>query len=154
MARLTWAVICRSSSIDKDRNVASLLEIIEEIAVGTLPEDALKTGPIRLAGSGGNAAELVSLWWREDLDIPETVDARFRLLDPTGKELNTQEFSIDLSADYKRMRHRLYFPALLYNGPGVYLYTLQQRSHRKGGKWTTVAKVPLEMTVDAAKTDE
>ncbi len=151
MAKHQWSVLCRKSIVDKDDNVISLLDVLEEIRIiGALPQD-MHDKNLELAKSGqGNsplAIQLVSFWIREDKKKSEVSSGRVLIIDPKGKEITKQEFKIDLSKA-TRTRHKMIFPGVPFNGNfGIYNFITQQK---KGGKarWITVSENLFEVKGD------
>jgi hypothetical protein len=67
MIRHVWSVLCRNASIDVQTNNVCLLNTIEEFNIPFIPS---KERPFIFVG------ELVSLWVRENEDIPNTGEMR------------------------------------------------------------------------------
>ena len=67
MARLVSAVLCRSSSIDKQTNLPSLFELIEEFTVQQVPDNAVAGQTV----IENIEFQVVSLWARSKRDKPE-----------------------------------------------------------------------------------
>lgn len=152
MATHIWSVLCRRSIVDQEDDTMSLIEIVEGFKTKEeIPEDAYKKGPAQIM-NGAEALRMVSFWGRDDRNKGELAKGRLRLLGPAGKALIQQEFDIDLR-EHQRSRNVLRFPALLFSGPGTYMYTIQMMSVGKSkvAKWITVAKVPLDVNIDGVK---
>lgn len=148
MATNIWSVLCKSTAIDRDTNTLSLFEIIEGIEIQDIPKEAYEDAPIQLSGNGGDVACLVSYWWRDDPSKKERAEGRCRVIGPNKKEIYSHAFKIDLTS-HSKSRHILRFSGLLFCGPGIYQYTLQQRViTEKSSRWRTVAKVPLDMRIN------
>jgi len=139
-----WTVLCRFSVVDQQRNNISLIEIIEQLsAVGKVESDAEIQGlPFPV--------ELVSLWTRTDLAIPEEGRARVRILSPEQEVLNqdeSHEYPIDLT-QFHRFRAMGKFDVLPYVGNGVY-YFIVEYWNEQDDSWLKVASVPLYITLQS-----
>ena len=134
-----WTVVCERSLIDKDSNNLSLINVIEQIQIGSLEEIPEGAPP----PTGGGRIEVVTMWSRSNLETPETTNTRTIFYSPTGDELVRNEPYIDLT-EFKRLRARwLYIGLPPYSGDGQYTFVVQQEVD---GEWRTEAEVPLEIS--------
>jgi hypothetical protein len=152
MAVCAWAVLCRKSVVDKKENSLSMFEVMENISFddNAPPEDAYKDKAV-IIGSGGEAAHFVSLWWRDEKQTPEAINARFSVVSPAGKSIYSKEFEIALES-HERARHVFRMPGFFYQGPGRYLYRMEVRKKAKTRvRWEVVAEVPVNVGLPAEK---
>jgi hypothetical protein len=137
MAEHLWTVLCTKASIDSTTNNLSLFEVIEELAISSFPEN--QTALIALS------ADLATLCIRSKLDTPEKAQGRTTVIGPSGRELGTGLFEIDLST-HPRCRSITRFNALPVEGPGEYYFVIAFSDN--GTSWREVARVPLFVKID------
>lgn len=135
-----WTVLCSASTIDKDTNNVSLLNVIERITIfGQSP-------PKGEVGAVPNPASIVSLWGRSDLNTPERGTVLMIIeFDEGGKPIQTDphEIGIDLS-EYQRLRTRLNLNLLPIMGEGRHWIRVSLRHSNEDG-WTPVVSIPYEI---------
>src|SRR5687768_16274240 len=121
--RHVWSVLCSKSTVDRETNNVSLIEVLEQLEI---------TATVTRIGSSGQAAppiptipgapftgELVTLWARTDPAQPARGIARVRLLSPQGAELAAFEYAIDVSTN-ARLRNQGRVQGLRLAGDGWY----------------------------------
>jgi hypothetical protein len=91
--------------------------------------------------------ELVSLWSRVELDKPTAGEARITVLTPVGKRSVPNVTAIDLR-EFRRLRSRSQIAGLPLDRPGLYWFVVELRQEEQN-KWTEVAKIPLEISIDS-----
>ena len=136
MIRLVWALLCRSSAVDRDSNSLSIFDVAEEL---TLLE------PINSPGAAAFPLQLVSLWTRVTPTEAAKALARVTLLLPSGKPATKlEEFQVDLT-EFLRLRHRLTMGMFPIVEAGVHemLIEIQQQD----GHWNEASRVPFELKV-------
>jgi hypothetical protein len=139
MIRHVWSVLCSKSTIDRETNNISLIEVLEQLEV-----TVRSMGPTPPPGVP-LTAELVTLWAREDPSRPTSGRGRSRLLDPQDNELGAFEYEIDLdTAPRHRSQGRI--QGLRLAGNGWYNWEV---AFRLGDTdpWTIVSRVPVEISV-------
>ena len=135
MIEHVWSVLCSHSVIDRESNNISLFEVIEKIS-GIAPVNAEGVVPIQL--------ELVSLWSRENLEEPESGEARIIFLAPDGTEIGSPiPYAVDMS-EYARTRHRSRINGIPIRGSGKYTF---QTEIRKNDDSEPVSRVSLEIAI-------
>jgi hypothetical protein len=140
---LAWAVLCRSSSIDRDSNILSLLNVVDGIDFSPsdddTPDENIPSLPIEVTA--------VSLWWRSDLNTEESGYQRVLVKKPDGSffDLPSHEIKINLAGNSRRFRSRVHFGALPYAGTGLYQFIIQYRSQETNDEWQDAGSVPLEI---------
>ena len=133
-----WSVLCMMSVTDKDSNLISLLNSLEELRLDEgqfTPENVLPIG-----------CELVSLWARDPIDQPATGSSRVSLVAPSGTVLIPVETKIDLT-QYERLRARRAFRGLRLPEVGRYVF-LVEFQNEGDTQWTEAARVPLVVKLD------
>jgi len=130
-----WSVICRFSMVNQESRNISLIEVLEQVA---FDGDA---GVTRL----NFPFELVSMWWRTDLDCGERARMRVLVQAPDGNVLNQDnpmEFEVDLE-QYPKLRVNARFSGLPFGGTGIYRFILQAQTD---DQWKEITVIPLEVT--------
>ncbi len=148
MAKHVWSVLCYKGAIHERTNQISLLDVIEQITIvpqEKLPEE-LKAVPLKVN------MELVSLWIRSDLSVPESLSCRVRLVAPEGSKHYAKVLQLDLK-NYVRGRSTIQFDDIPFYGPGLYNFIVEQRhtANSKAQKWRIAARVPLEIQIGQAR---
>lgn len=134
-----WTVACSHAVVDRDSNNVSLLNIIEQLTIHEAPRpDAIL--PIQL--------DVMTLWAREDAEIPTTDNSRLRLISPDGKALGAFESAVDLSS-HERSRAKITFQGLPLASSGTYKFIVEQKSE-EATRWKRVAEIPLSVTFSEA----
>jgi hypothetical protein len=147
MAKNVWSVLCHKGATHQRTNQISLLDVIEEITV--VPQEILIEKP--KAVTMQVSMELVSMWIRSDLSVPESSACRVRLVTPMRSKHYTDVLELDLK-DHIRVRSTVQIDVIPYYGPGLYYFVVEQRriADSKVQTWKTVAHVPLEIQVGQA----
>lgn len=145
MAHHVWSVLCYKGSIDKDENQVSLLAVTERLNIHAESE-AVKADYEASEAEGRPVffpanLHFISWWVRSDYEKSETVQARFYIVRPDGKQVPQPEVTVDLmNATGYRLRWVLdVFP---FAGFGLYWIVVQSK---EGEDWETRARVPLEL---------
>ena len=132
-----WTVLCSRSLVDVESQNISLLEVVDEIALApeVFAEGKDVSLPIRL--------EPVTCWRRTQMDQPGKGRCRMSLINPDGKRLEEQSYTVDLSESPRR-RTRIRMPGLTISKPGPYLFRVETQM-MPVGQWMEVAKIPLDI---------
>lgn len=134
MANLIWALSCQRAIIDRETNSLSLIDHFEGLTLATLParreDGALPLIPLRFA--------VVSYWTRSADGIPETVELRIRLVDPSGASHAQGTTMVDLQSSHAA-RSVVTFPGLPISGAGNYTLEL---ARKVGEKWAVEEASP------------
>lgn len=141
MVEHMWTVLCSRSLVDIESQNISLLEVVDEI---TLPADAFANKPTMNLSL---QMELVTCWRRSNLSQPGKTRAKMTLMDPKGKTIEEQAYSVDLSEGNRR-RTRIRIPGLALVGPGTYTFQVELQSIGNG-PWMKVAKLPLDVLLSS-----
>jgi len=141
-----WSVICSKAIVDQRTNIVSLIEVTDAINIESdLPpvsENPVNIGPVSL--------QIVSFWYRSDVEKPETGKGRSVLVGPDGQELGKHEVEIDLESMVSRNVITI-LPALPYIGLGYYHFRVEKMDKGED-KWIKTARLPLLLRV-SPKTD-
>jgi hypothetical protein len=138
-----WTVLCSRAILDVDSKNVSIQNVIEQINI--IPNRKADR-PLRVD------FDIVSLWVRSEVDVPERAKARLRLVDPSGTVFHAATFEVDLS-DCERARTKLRFRDLPNTFEGRYRFTMEL-SDQGSEKWRTVASVPLSVVVASVHSSE
>ena len=149
MIQHIWSVLCTRSILDSTSNSISLIDSLEEIAVG-----GIDLADLRMKIAEGRkvmvpmTSELVTLWSRGPDDEPDRGKGRLIITQPGGATVTGPEYDIDLSK-YKRLRQRSQNPGLPFVGPGRYVFRVQVQNAI--GEWLDMASVPLWVHLEEEK---
>ena len=133
-----WTIPCRLSLTDRESNNVTLVEIVEEIS---LPELPIRPG---VAPNMVPAIfDIVSLWSRENPDLPESGFGRVSLVPAEGETIVFHEFEVNLmQAVRARSCGRIVgFPLA---PAGVSLLRVERRMSREE-PWEQVAALPIRI---------
>ena len=145
-----WSILCRSTSIDKDSNTLSILNVLEGITIAKIADETIKEKwlaaetkkPITLPMD----FEIIMLL--ERLDNKEsgimTKEGELELVSPDGKSLLKKDIQINFQKGYKRLRYRIKMNGLNVAGPGTYNFCIKIRESEEE-PLVQVAEIPLDI---------
>jgi hypothetical protein len=137
MARHVWTVLCAGSTIDRNTNVVSLFNVVEQITLPDLPEEWPVKLPINF--------QVVSLWARSDFEQSEQPEARLVIEAQNQAPEELEPYEINLANGFVRFRHFSNFAGFSISGLGNIWFVVQQK---RGEQWEEVARVPLQITYE------
>jgi len=126
MAQHVWSVICARSIIDSDSNNISLIDVLEQLTVGPLPEEpGTLVIPVNF--------EVVTLWSRSNHQGGRW-RSRLVMITPQGTNHASAPMDVDLTR-FERVRNRARTMGLQYEGPGRYEFRIELQ---EDGEWRQV----------------
>lgn len=135
MIEHVWSVACVRCILDNRTNTVSIVDAIEQINVGNMPE-AQQVLPVRF--------EVVTFWIRADPDVSSQGLERFSFWSPAGKKLLTSStIPIDLSA-WDRFRSIRTVEGIHLVGSGRYWIQVELQNEKET-RWHKVARIPLQV---------
>ncbi len=145
-----WALLCETVIIDQQTNRASIIGVIDEINVpAPPPEEPSETGesPITAANM-----RLIALWSRSNHAVPESSQARVRIVAPNGDEWRSEEHRVDLTdAPLARaIGHITGLPPLARDG----MHLLRLESQMSDATWREEFELPMRVHVQLDQLDE
>jgi hypothetical protein len=90
--------------------------------------------------------DVVTLWARENPEVPETGLGRILFLSPQGETLIEQDVEVDLR-EVKRLRSFGRITGFPTRGPGVYHFRIDSRPSDTA-EWRQVGRVPLDVSIE------
>jgi hypothetical protein len=137
MAVHAWSVVCDRVVVDQASKEISLMFLREGVLIRPTTERPISTIPVSFL--------VVSLWIRNEIDTPEKASTRVAVLSPNGKVIGRPiETEVDLTKG-TALRSQVAFKGMPMVGAGFYWFHIQQKTGR--GRWSTVAKLPFEVTM-------
>ncbi len=129
-ARHIGSVLCQHVFVDAQTNHSALVrfETVTLLKEIDMRGETVVAIPI--------AFELLTLWYRDEVGHPIHFAFSVSMVGPSGKVLAETPVEGDFSSEHRRNRSRIRFEAMLYEGPGTYLF-------RVTSDGVTVADVPL-----------
>ena len=117
MARHVWSLLCNKILTEQGRDSLSFIGAIEGITIASEPppEGERFNIPVQMS--------LVTYSIRSNVDVPESGEARFTLVDPDGNEIPPN--SIDIEFDNVKTRVILEMDVLPFAGPGWYEFKVE-----------------------------
>lgn len=143
MATHVWSVACYKASLDRYTNRISLLDVVEEIVISK-GQDLPFSLEERVFFPFHS--EIVSLFRRSDLAMPERSKCRIELHSPDANVLAEREFELDFfPPPITRVRTIFRLDAFPYRGLGMYHWNIHLE---KDDGWQLVAEVPVILRVE------
>jgi len=130
-----WTIACRLSITDAQSNGITLVDVVEEIGMPRPP------APGALIPVPSLSMDVVSLWGRESVDIPEAGHGKISFLSPEGDVLFFQEVAVDLQ-NMPRTRSILRLLGLPPLRQGRHYFRIELRVNPED-PWVEVARVPV-----------
>jgi hypothetical protein len=141
--KVIWAILCQSSAVDRDTNVVSLFNVIEDLTLSAPPPEAPPGQQLPAGLALVPPFRIVALWSRSNPDVPEQGRGRMRLLLPKdGSVARTQEFDVDLT-QHLRLRHIMNLSGLPLGGEGIYRFVIDGMTGTS--EWTEKFELPLHV---------
>ncbi len=135
MVKHVWTVICSRAVIDRESNNVSLENVLERIRINAEPEPD---------GFIGIPFTVISLWIRENDELPTKSKTRLEMVSPSGETRVVNEVDVDLT-EYIRFRSITRFSGIPADRSGRYSFRVAVQ--QEGSKdWDIVAEVPLSVT--------
>lgn len=152
MARLVWAVFCGRSLIDSETNTASLIDVLENIAISYSSPDGPDVPPPP-SFPLGETSRLVSSWVRDDQETPERAELKIILHTPAGNAHEApQIIPIDLES-VDKFRAMMNFGVLPNEGSGRYEFEVLVKSS-ESDEWVSASRTPIDVTIAASEQPE
>lgn len=133
--------MCKSSSIDRDKNNISLLEVLEKVVIKAemAREVVAPDKPFAFPPS----FQIVSFWFNSR-GQERKVEVKLTIVDPNGKELFKKSHELVFKSGIRRMRSRVLLDRLLVTKSGDYFFNIYLKD--KGvEKFKKVVSIPLEV---------
>lgn len=145
MAKLTYAILCRSAAVDQFTQSLSIFDVVEGVTIETPDQSILpaKRGEV-ITQVPGFPMILVTSWRRSDIDIPETINCRVGILSASGQQLGSAPLQVDLSAVISG-RVLMKIPLFPVSGEGT--YTLRTEMETQAG-WDNIHEYPFSLTIN------
>ncbi len=148
--RHIWSILSQSSSIDRDTNRLSLLNVLEEVTLKQPgnQEDKKKKELLPSQQPIGIPLNFQIVNLLERLDDKEKghliKDAELEFIDPQGKSLLKKNFEMNFLKGFKRLRYIINMNGLNITTAGTYNFHLRIREF-KDSPFKEVARLPLDI---------
>lgn len=141
MAKHIWTIVCRRSIVEKDTNVLSIIDVIEQLSVEVHAPPQRPDSEV----FGSAAFHLISFWERTDPKRAEpSTQIEMRVISPSGKKLGKLEAGFAMNDPHVRSRATVSVPSMPVQESGRYEINVYLK---KGTRWQRVATVPLTIVV-------
>lgn len=144
MVKHIWSVLCSSSSIDYETSMVSILNVFEHLTLINPPQDKELTIPV--------AFEMISLWSRDDDDIPCKGKGRISFVDRKKKVTILSEEEVDLTKT-QNYRTRVKSRGIRIKEPGKFHFIVELQQDNCD-HWESVANIPLYINYVKKSEDE
>lgn len=153
MPEVDWSILCQDVIIDQETNSVSLIKVIETLKAGPfsgaegVEGAAQKTTQVRITHGWmliPIECQLVTLFSRADLEIPEELAARVGCIGPDDQEY---ENKIDIDVKLKthlKSRNVIKLPELPIVSDGTHHFVIEIQSDND--KWVEVFRVPFHVS--------
>lgn len=147
-----WSVLCSSSSIDRDTNSLSVLNVIDEL---TLPAEAFEKFPMSEKQDGRLVPlrhEVLTIWTKNAQFQAKEVSrkVRLKLVGPTGKILGVFPYDLFIPSDKLRMRVRMSFSNFKISPDGG-LHEIRVELCENGSKFSHVGTIFIHVNIEIKK---
>lgn len=137
-----WTVLCQNFSIDKETNLLSLFNCVEEL---TVKIDRTKITNIDKSDIFINMnIQLVSFWSIENPEKDSVLRTKAELLDPEGKLINEFPREINVKRGPLRFRSIINIRGMKIKKEGRYILKMTHRGDNDRN-FKTVAELPLDI---------
>jgi hypothetical protein len=138
-----WSILCQNSSIDKNTNLLSLFNCIEELSLG-IEKDKVSKGknlviPITF--------QLISFWTIENPVQKNILDIQLEIFDPSGELLSTFKKNFDIAEKALRFRSIISINGIKITKEGRYIMKVLQKEDNEK-KLKVVAELPLDVKIE------
>ncbi len=130
-AKHLWTVIAQGSVTDSLTNNLSINNVLEQIQIGKHDASGKTIIPTKGEAIPINF-QIISLWKKlTDQKDEFSIDGKLEVLDPSGKVLVSQLYSIAMMKDKERMRSIINFQGFKITLPGEYTFKLYARDNSR-----------------------
>ena len=146
--KVLWAILCQASVTDRDTNIVSLFNILEEVKIPAHPPSIEGEMSAGQGAIGLGLMELIVLWARSDPAVGERGITRLQMYGPGDDNPigGTTQSEVDLTS-FQRLRQRIRYPGFPVPtaGPieGIYRIVIERQEDEQ---WHTAAEVPIVVT--------
>lgn len=132
-----WSMLCKSSSIDKETNLITLRDCIEQLDITVPKKAAKKVVPIEF--------ELVHLWSVGEIGEAEKFEVKTELYDPENQRINGFSGFFTFPKNKKRLRTCIQVKGLPFTSVGEYKFKIKLKEENQK-QYKEVAEIPLDIT--------
>ena len=144
MIKNIWSIISTKTVVDKDSNMISLFDCIEQFNVNIDKKDIDKNKVKKVSAK----FEIVSFWKDDEIKKERHGEFAIELYDPNNKKLNKYENSFVIPKAMKRMRTIITFGGFPITTEGEYIFKIKYRKNKKE-KYVQVSELPIEVIFNA-----
>ena len=137
--KVVWAMLCENFAQDKNTNMVSVFNIIEEIRVLEAPPTS---DPWEMAQMVSYPFKLLALLARSVQNVQEHGSARVRMVGPDGITEISEEVEVNLS-DFSMFRLWFNYLGLPVSSGGTYQFLLDCKA--MDGDWENHFEVPIQV---------
>jgi len=135
-----WSIIASRTIIDKESNMLSILDCIEQINVSskdnTIDKKVIKNIPAKF--------EIISFWIDEEISKERQGKFMIELYDPNINKINEFQSTFVMPKKMKRIRTIITFEGLPITTAGEYLFKIKLKNDKKES-YKQVSELPLEV---------
>ncbi len=139
-----WSIITNRTVIDKDSNMISLFDCIEQFNIDIDKKNIAGNKVKKVSAK----FEIVSFWKDDEIKKERYGEFVIELYDPNNKRLNKYENSFVMPKAMKRMRTIITFGGLPITTEGEYVFKIKYRKNKRG-KYVQVSELPVEVIFSA-----
>ena len=138
--KVIWAMLCENFAQDKNTNMVSVFNIIDEIRVFGAPP---VSEPWETAQMVSYQFKLLALFARSFVDVQEHGRTRVRVADPDGIIVEISEGVEVNLLDFDTYRVWFNYPGLPVSSAGTYRFLLDCKAD--DGDWEEQFEVPIQV---------
>lgn len=139
MIEHSWSIMCKTSIVDQDTNLISIIDVFEgfNLDMMKLPDDKNIALPLEF--------EIVSMLRKNNLDVEARAELKLISLDPSGKKLGEPTLAkITIPKDKFNIRHRFKNFGFKITTEGVYRFIVQIKQEKQA-TFREVCSIPISI---------
>ena len=141
-----WSVVCKKSTIEQETNLISLFDSLEQLNVQTNGDKPAGVDVVNVPMEN----EVVSFWFRENVNQLEKYSIKIEIIDPDNRVLNTYDNIMEFPKGMRRIRARVKSIAIPVTKSGIYFYRVSFKKVDEKD-FSEAVKIPVEVIITSTK---
>ncbi len=137
-----WTVICEKSSVDKETNLLSMFNCIEQMNLTLDKEKVFKKEGLIVKVD----LQLVSFWIIENHNKENILEFKVEIISPDGNSLSSYINKVNIAKGILRFRNIVNIRTFKIAGEGRYKIKMMYKKE-KGKDFIPVAELPLDVKI-------
>ena len=137
-----WTVVCENSSVDKETNLLSLFNCVEQITLTSNKGHLLSKEGIIINVN----FQLISFWTIKDKNKDNELDIKLEIIAPNGNSLFSYDNHFKINKGNVKFRNIIKISTLKIIGEGRYIIKMMCKKN-KTGNFEIVSESPLDVKI-------